>query len=131
MSLDQVLSSPPIKHLPSSTEIAWTWYWTWYLKGKKRVKRNQSIVEQSDIEQEILAYLVEHPRAQDTLEGIMQWWLLEQEIKRWMLQVQAALTELVAQGVVVESQGKYAQIRYRINRRRLSEIRARLKKRLG
>jgi len=89
------------------------------------------IVEQSDIEQEILAYLVEHPRAQDTLEGIMQWWLLEQEIKRWTLPVQAALTALVAQGLVVESQGKDTQIRYRINRRRLSEIRARLKKRLG
>jgi hypothetical protein len=80
---------------------------------------------------EILAYLVEHPRAQDTLEGIMQWWLLEQQIKQWIAQAQTALAELVAQGLALERKGKDGQIHYRVNRRRLNEIRALLAERSG
>jgi len=29
---------------------------------------------------EILAYLADHPDAQDTLAGIFEWWLLERKI---------------------------------------------------
>ena len=80
---------------------------------------------------QILAYLVEHPRAQDTLEGIMQWWLLEQQIKQWIAQAQTALDQLVAQGLALERKGRDGQIHYRINRRRLKEIRALLAERSG
>jgi len=73
---------------------------------------------------EILAYLFENPDAQDTLEGIMEWWLLEQKIKRQTAKVKEALAELVAKGLVVERQGKDARTHYRINRRKLREIRA-------
>ena len=83
------------------------------------------------IADEILAYLAEHPRAQDTLEGIAEWWLLEQEIKRWTAQVRAALAELVAQGLVLERKGKDGQIHYHLNRRQLGVIRARLSERSG
>jgi len=78
---------------------------------------------------EILAYLVEHPDAQDTLEGIVQWWLLEQRIKRQTAKVKEALAELVAKGLVLERKGKNARIYYRINRRKYGEIRALLKER--
>jgi hypothetical protein len=78
---------------------------------------------------EILSYLVEHSRAQDTLEGIMQWWLLEQQIKQWIAQAQTALGELVAQGLALERKGRDGQIHYRVNRRRLNEIRALLAER--
>lgn len=73
---------------------------------------------------EVLAYLVEHPDAQDTLEGIMEWWWLEQQIKRWVAQVRTALAELVARGLVLEREGGDGQIHYRVNRQRLDEIRA-------
>lgn len=78
----------------------------------------------SDAAQEILAYLIKHPRAQDTLEGIVQWWLLEQEIQYWIAKAQAALAELVARGLALERRGADGQTRYRINRRRIKEIRA-------
>lgn len=83
--------------------------------------------EPAPIIYEILAYLVEHPEAQDTLEGIVQWWLLDREIKRWTAEVRAALAELVAAGLVIERQGPDGLTHYRINRRKLAQIRARLK----
>lgn len=82
--------------------------------------------EQADIAQQILAYLVEHPQARDTLEGILHWWLLEQQIKRWAPQVRKAIDELIAQGWVRESKGRDGQIHYRINRRKAVQIRAML-----
>jgi len=76
---------------------------------------------------EILAYLAEHPDAQDTLEGIVEWWLLEQRIKRWTARVKEALAELVSRGLVLERQGKDSRILYRINHRKRREIRVLLK----
>jgi hypothetical protein len=80
--------------------------------------------------QRILAYLVEHPQAQDTLAGIMRWWLLEQEIRDWIDQVQKALDELVDQKLVLELRAKDGSTHYRINRRTMGKIKALLKNKL-
>lgn len=77
-----------------------------------------------DIAYELLEYLVENPDAQDTLEGIVEWWLFEQTIKQQTALVQMALTELVGMGVVLERKGKDARTYYKLNRRKLKEIRA-------
>ncbi len=77
---------------------------------------------EESLSREILAYLAEHQNAQDTLEGIMEWWLLEQQIKRIQKQVQAALAELVAQKLVIETRRAGGGISYRINRRKSAEI---------
>lgn len=37
-----------------------------------------------NIMQEILAYLSEHPDAEDTLAGIAEWWLLKQKVRHKM-----------------------------------------------
>jgi hypothetical protein len=84
--------------------------------------------EQSDIARHILSYLVEHPQAQDTLEGILHWWLLEQQIKRWTPRVREALDELIAQGWVRERKGRDGQVHYRVNRRKIGRIRAALER---
>jgi hypothetical protein len=76
----------------------------------------------SAIARDILAYLVEHPHAQDTLEGIVQWWLLEQEIARRTLEVKATLDQLVEQGLVVARRGADERVRYQINRRKAKAI---------
>ncbi len=58
--------------------------------------------EQNELERKLLRYLVDHPEARDTLEGIAKWWLLEQEIREEKTKVQEALAGLVAKGFVVE-----------------------------
>lgn len=54
----------------------------------------------------------------------MEWWLLEQNIKRGMAQVKEALAELVARGLVLEHKGRDSRTHYCINRGRYKEIRA-------
>ena len=80
-----------------------------------------------NIEKEILSYLAEHQDARDTVEGIVEWWLLEQEIKRRTTQVQEALAKLVARGLVLEQKGKDTRVLYCLNKRKLKKVRAFLK----
>ncbi len=76
----------------------------------------------------ILKYLVENPNAQDTLEGIVEWWLLDRFTESYAATVKQALAELVAAGLVLERRGKDSRIRYKINRRKLREVAALLSK---
>ena len=71
---------------------------------------------------EILAYLVEHPRSRDTIEGIMEWWLLEQKIKFRKKRVEKALSELVDKELILKHQGRDSLIHYRINNQKSKEI---------
>ncbi len=91
------------------------------------VKRDLPSEEKSEIIYEILAYLVDHPDSGDTLEGIVEWWLLERKIKRQTANVKEALTELVTKGWVLEYKGRDARTYYRLNRRKHEEIQALLK----
>jgi hypothetical protein len=81
----------------------------------------------SQIAYEILGYLAEHPDAQDTLDGIVEWWLLEQKIAQQKAFVEKALDELVAKGFVLKRTGKDRRPHYRMDRRRHGEIKALLK----
>ncbi len=71
---------------------------------------------------QILFYLVEHPEAQDTLEGIVEWWLLERAIKSQETQIVKAVAELVAKGFITEHKGRDSQTHYRINQARYKKI---------
>jgi hypothetical protein len=78
----------------------------------------------SPVAHELLAYLGEYPEAQDTLEGIVEWWLLEREITKQTAAVQEALAELVMRNLVLERKGGDERIHYRLNRQRQDEITA-------
>jgi hypothetical protein len=78
---------------------------------------------------EILAYLAEHPDAQDTLEGVMRWWLLERQLLHWQPQVEAALAELVEQGLILAQRSRGGRTHYRFNQQRLAEIKTMLEQR--
>ena len=81
-----------------------------------------SLARKSEMAYEILAYLAKNPDAQDTLEGVIEWWLLEQRIEKQMKKVKCAIDELVADGLVIERQGKDARVHYKINRRKYRKI---------
>jgi hypothetical protein len=86
------------------------------------VKQILNINDDSKIGNEILAYLAENPKAQDTLKGIVEWWLLEREIKFETARVKKALSDLVARGFVLEKKGLNSQIHYCINQNKHEEI---------
>lgn len=50
----------------------------------------------------VRAYLAENPRAMDTLEGIVAWWLPRQQIRFDVERVSRALEALAARGLVEE-----------------------------
>lgn len=52
----------------------------------------------------ILRYLVEHPEAKDTLEGIAQWWVGGETSKR--VNVERAVSLLLSRGLVLETRRK-------------------------
>ncbi|MEW6732889.1 MAG: hypothetical protein AB1489_16305 [Acidobacteriota bacterium] len=80
---------------------------------------------------EILSYLVEYPDAQDTLEGVVEWWFLQHSIEDRTTEIKKALTDLVDKGLMIERIGRDSRSHYRINRRKLREILAILKHKPG
>ena len=71
---------------------------------------------------EILAYMLEHPDAQDTLEGITEWWLPGGGARPNVALVAEALAALTAQGFILARRGEDARALYKVNRRKLREI---------
>jgi hypothetical protein len=65
---------------------------------------------------QILRYLRDHPDAQDTLEGIMVWWVSERAIKKWLPEARRSLAALVAQQYVAKHSGIGGATYYRLNR---------------
>src|SRR4026207_2174544 len=72
--------------------------------------------EKEQIRKKILKYLIGHPNAQDTLTGIVTWWLLERTIKHKTAAVKEVLDTLVADGLVIAQQGSDFQTHYKMNR---------------
>jgi len=88
-------------------------------------------LDKAEIVHEILTYLVDHPDAQDTLEGIVEWWLLERKIKSETIRVKEVLAELVRKELVIEHRRSDSQISYSINQAKEREIRILLKNEEG
>jgi hypothetical protein len=57
-----------------------------------------ALKSESPIERQILDYLTKNPAAQDTLRGIVEWWLMKENISQTTADVEAALAKLVAEG---------------------------------
>ena len=70
-----------------------------------------------------LSYLVEHPEATDTLQGVMWWWLLEEPTLWTSAQVQSGLSEAVRLGLLMEVRSGDGQVRYSLAPGKLPEVR--------
>jgi DNA-binding MarR family transcriptional regulator len=64
----------------------------------------------------ILSYLLDNPDAGDTLEGIVEWWVLHQRIRFETQTVSQAVAKLVDDGFIVEQKGPDSRVIYRAKR---------------
>ncbi len=92
------------------------------------MKQSIYVPEKSQTAYEILSYLAEYSRAQDTLDGIIEWWLLERHVRYQIARVRDALAALVRDGLVLEHKMQNLPPRYGINRDKAAEIRKILEK---
>jgi hypothetical protein len=72
----------------------------------------------------ILQYLIDHPDAKDTSEGIQKWWLPEGHSDRSRDEVQSALNLLSSKGWVTKRGRIPSKEIYGINKDCISEIRS-------
>ena len=75
----------------------------------------ESTVFEMPLAREILGYMIRNPQANDTCEGIVEWWLREQKIRHSVADAKAALAEFVAQRLVLTRQGVDGRTHYRLN----------------
>jgi len=76
----------------------------------------------SELGEEILNYLGKHVEAGDTVEGIVQWWLLEQRIEQGISETKRELQGLVAKELLQEVPVEGGRVYYRLNPTKQEEI---------
>jgi len=82
------------------------------------------LLEKEEIARAILGYLARNPKAQDTLPGIIEWWLLDHQIRTRTPEIKRIVDELVAERLILRHRGSDLQHHYRINPRRQRRIAA-------
>lgn len=87
---------------------------------------------ESDLEREILKYLLDNPEGKDTIQGIARFWIMGNKIDRIVDDLQGAIGVLVERGYLNEktipaSKGK-AEHFYELNGSRIGEIAEMVKK---
>jgi hypothetical protein len=83
--------------------------------------------QQSQLEKEILQYLLDNPEGKDTIQGIARFWILGHKIDRMVDDLQAALRGLVEKGYLNEKTipaptGHGIEHAYQLNSSRIGEI---------
>jgi hypothetical protein len=71
---------------------------------------------------EILDYLARHPDAQDTIDGIVQWWVLDSCIRSWASKIAKTVAQLVEQGFLEKKNSSDGKIFYHISARYLATL---------
>jgi hypothetical protein len=86
------------------------------------------LLEKEEIARAILGYLARNPEAQDTLPGIVEWWLLDHQIRTRTVEVKEAIDQLVADRLILKHKGIDAETHYRINPRQYGRVEELIKK---
>ena len=66
-----------------------------------------------------------HPEAQDTLDGILHWWVLDACVKKWAPKIAETVAQLVEQGFLEQKPSADGQVFYRVSARYLSTLQQR------
>jgi hypothetical protein len=64
---------------------------------------------------EILDYLARHPDAQDTIDGILHWWVLDSCLLQWAPKITEAVAELVDRGFLERKPSPDGHVFYRVS----------------
>jgi len=64
---------------------------------------------------EILDYLAMHPDAQDTIDGILHWWVLDACVRKWAPKIAGAVQQLVEQGFLEQKRSADGNVFYRVS----------------
>lgn len=75
----------------------------------------------SGVARDILAYLEKNADARDTLEGVAEWWLLDQKVDRELERVEAALEKLVEADLVEARRTADGRLHYLAKKGRTSD----------
>ncbi len=75
-----------------------------------------------EVVREILRYLVKHPAAKDTLEGIAKWWLDRQHVERSVEEVAHSVRLLMSRGLILERRRKTGRAYYQVNPAKRNEL---------
>jgi len=79
----------------------------------KAIDKSEDDVERAS--REIQAYFKENQFAAESLEGIVRWWLLQQQFERAWATVSDALNRLVAAGFLVRTENAGGNTVYSMN----------------
>jgi len=74
---------------------------------------------------EILDYLARHPEAQDTIDGILHWWVLDACIRKWAPKIAETVAQLVEKGFLEQSQSADGNVFYRASPNYLATLQQR------
>jgi hypothetical protein len=74
---------------------------------------------------EILDYLTRHPDAQDTVDGIMHWWVLDTCIRTWAPKIAETIAQLVQQGFLEQKPSADGNVFYCVSPGYLATIQQR------
>lgn len=75
---------------------------------------------------EILDYLFRHPDAQDTIDGILHWWVLDACIRKWTPKIAATVKQLVEGGFLEQKPSADGHVFYRLSPKYLATLPQRL-----
>lgn len=70
------------------------------------------MMRKEEVASHICDYLQKNTHAGDTLEGIAKWWVMAQQLEVSVSTVKDALSQLEANGFVVEKRGADGRTRY-------------------
>lgn len=82
------------------------------------------VSNRAELRQALLSYMFENAAASDTLEGILEWWLLDRRIRHEMAEVKSVLDDLVAKKLLLMRTTRDKRVHYRVNRQKEKQIRA-------
>jgi len=74
--------------------------------------------DDDEIRHSVLAYLQDHPRAADTLRGVVNWWLPQQRYENSRQRIEQVLSALVAEGLLHRDRLPDGEVLYALNEHR-------------